>query len=551
MSSALKPHNPDAGVNKAVIFLFLFLLSFVWGISFSNAPQLEKALNNKAIITCLMLFFITLFVLYTAVSDSNKQKNRLAAVEDFFEAYQWLLITLLSVSYAFIMSIVSLLKHQAFETHTFDLAIFDQAIWSITKSRFLFSSIKGNICLLGDHMSPVLVLFAPLYWIWNDAGVLLVTQATITAFCFFPLALIAQEKLGKGIFPVFFSLALYFYQPLRHSVRAEFHPELLANPILFFAFYFLLKGKIKLFLSMLIAVVLCKENMYGIVFAFGLYLLLNKRFKMGLLLATISMVLFYLTTHTFIPLMNGAHYAYISNYNYLFTGKWGNHLPLIVQPLGVLEYLYKIFLPLGFLSFLHPPTLLLALPVLFQNMLSRSPSMHSIAFQYTAGLTPGVFISAIFGTTVLLRFFNGNRYEKLLRIGMLGAMIMLSVALAGRPERHYFFKYKTSLKEEHKRLVKKAIRQIPERFSVIANENLGPHMSHRFQVNQFEDYQRMPEGSTYSLVSDLVILDRELTAKDINSEVKKVQDSGYKIVYQVDGFYIFQRNDLQETIKIN
>jgi len=208
-------------------------------------------------------------------------------------------------------------------------------------------------------------------------------------------------------------------------------------------------------------------------------------------------------------------------------------------------------LPLGFLSFLHPPTLLLALPVLFQNMLSRSPSMHSIAFQYTAGLTPGVFISAIFGTTVLLRFFNGNRYEKLLRIGVLGAMIMLSVALAGRPERHYFFKYKTSLKEEHKRLIKKAIRQIPERFSVIANENLGPHMSHRFQVNQFEDYQRMPEGSTYSLVSDLVILDRELTAKDINSEVKKVQDSGYKIVYQVDGFYIFQRNDLQETIKIN
>jgi uncharacterized membrane protein len=523
---------------RIVLFLFIAAISFFWASSFLSVAPFGKVLNHKLVMFGALSLLIGSAVLYAR-----------SCCVLFFEKHQWWIVGCLFVFYSVAMSVISILKHYSFQTHAFDLAIFDQAIWSTVHGKFLYSSFKEGICLLGDHMSPILILFVPIYWIWEDVRVLLISQALISAACLFPLVLIAQEQLGKGLAPLVFAVAFFFYQPLRHSIRSDFHPEIWANLLSFLAFYFMLKKKDLLFFITLLFLVACKENMYGISFIFGIFLVFKRRIKMGTALIVLSVLFFYLTTRFLMPqLAGGKGYFYGANYNYLFTGNWGDHPPLIVQPLDLLEYLYKIFIPLGGLSFLHPPTLLLTVPILFQNILSRNPYMHSIAFQYTSGLTPFVFISAIYGLDVLMKYVNKKGFQKRW-VGLpFTAVVLLSLALAGRPERQYFFNYKTDL-NQHKKAVRSLLKQIPNRFSIVANERLAPHLSHRFELRQFEDFQRMPQAPTYPLESDLVVLDREVMTGDMASEIKKVQVSGYQILYEKNGFYILGREPFKDLIR--
>lgn len=520
---------------RFILALIIFGASLLWGVSFTGWLLLEKFLNHK--IPAAM--FISGFVAATFIYACMESGLNIKKIGSFFIRHQWWIIFLFFVAYSIVMSLVSLWRHLAFETYAFDLAIFDQAIWSTLRGKFLFSSLKGNICLLGDHMSPILLLFVPLYALWADARVLLIAQAIVTALCFFPVGLLAQEKFGKGIIPILFAFAFYLYLPLRHSVRAEFHPELLANLFAFAAFYLMIKRRWALFFIVLILLVFCKENMYGVTFMFGFFLLLEKHWRKGFFIAVLSVLFFMLTTQIVIPFFSGGKYFYQANYAYLFSGNWGSSPPLIVQPSGILEYLAKIYFPLGFLSFFHWPTLLLTFPILFQNLLSRNPFMHSIAFQYTSGLTPFVFISAIYGYRALIQRFR-KRWRR--RLEILCAVIILfgSLISAGRPEHHYSFKYKTGLDSRYIS-IRKLLHSIPESLSVIANDNLVPHLSHRLHIRQFEDYQRMPLSAVYPLEADLVILGERWTEGNIENEVTKVEDSGYRLLLERDGLFILAR----------
>ncbi len=532
-------------IDRAVLLLVFAFVSLIWGVSWTRVESIEKLLNSPLLMVVWIEIFIGLLLFWVRTRIRQGYFNTFS---DFFVRYQQWIIVLFFLSYLIIMTSVSILRHLAFQTHAFDLAIFDQAVWSTLKGKILFSSFKGNICLLGDHMSPILILLAPFYWFWNDARILLLIQACVASLCFFPLSLITQEKLGKGIFPVLFAFALYFYQPFRHSVRAEFHPELIANSILFFAFYFLIKKNWTAFFISLILSVLCKENMYGITFMLGIYLCLEKRFRAGLAVVVMSLFAFLLTTKVLIPHLSGSHYFYGANYQYLISGSWGSHAPLIVQPASLFEYIYKIFLPLAFLSFFHAQTLILTFPILFQNILSRNPTMHSMAFQYTSGLTPFVFISAVFGTWELLMWGGKSGNEKWLRPIIIISILVFSLILAGKPERRYFYNFKRGI-DSHTNLIRETIKKIPEYLSVVTNENLAPHLSHRFQIGQFEDYQRALYGTTYAFINvDLVILDRRFTQGDFDKEIGKVKASGYQIISEREDLIILKRRSEPETL---
>ncbi len=525
------------------IVFIIVTVSLVWGSPFSGHPAMNAWLSKK-LINAIVLFSLLCSVVFYAKLNSAR-----FSIDQFFVKYQWLIVSSLFVSYSVILSSVSILRHLAFATHAFDLGIFDQAIWTVTKGKFLYSSIKEGICLLGDHMSPILLLFSPLLLIWDDVRVLLIAQAIISALCFFPLALIAEHKLGKGIIPVFFCAALYFYLPLRNSTMAEFHPEIIANPIMFSAFYFMIKERWKLFWTCLFALILCKENMYGITFIFGIYLLFERRTKTGIALIVGSILFFYMTTQYLIPWISQQPYLYRGNYSYFYIGTWGTDPPLIVKPADLAEYLYRIFLPLGFLSFFNFPAMLLNIPILFQNILSRNPTMHSLSYQYTIGLTPAVFVSAIYGLDVLFSCLKGKSSQKI-RYCVLTILLICTLFLEGRSERFYFHKYRGNISKENNK-ISEWVGRIPEQYSVVANDRLVPHMSHRFEIRQFEDFQRMPPGDTYSIKADLIILSREMTEGPIESEIDKIKRSGYRIIFEKYGLILFQRKDLEANLAIS
>jgi uncharacterized membrane protein len=90
------------------------------------------------------------------------------------------------------------LTHARFGTFGFDLGIFDQGVWLLSRFQDPFVTIRG-LPLFGDHGSYILVLIAPLYWIWADPRLLLLLQAICLAIPAVSVYLIGTRRLGARL----------------------------------------------------------------------------------------------------------------------------------------------------------------------------------------------------------------------------------------------------------------------------------------------------------------------------------------------------------------
>src|SRR4051795_13037064 len=79
------------------------------------------------------------------------------------------------------LAALAILRHDRYGSGGFDLGIFDQQVWSYAHFRVGPNTVKRTHDLLGDHFHPILVLLAPLYWLWDDVRALLVAQAVLLA----------------------------------------------------------------------------------------------------------------------------------------------------------------------------------------------------------------------------------------------------------------------------------------------------------------------------------------------------------------------------------
>ncbi len=103
----------------------------------------------------------------------------------------WILILLFGLLY----SLYSVVRHLRLESLIFDLGVYDQVIWLASRGKPLFSSIL-EAHPWGDHFTPTLLLLAPLYWIWDNAVILLLFQAFFASFGAYPIYLLAKKKIG-------------------------------------------------------------------------------------------------------------------------------------------------------------------------------------------------------------------------------------------------------------------------------------------------------------------------------------------------------------------
>src|SRR5207302_6118250 len=117
-------------------------------------------------------------------------------------ALRWLtpgvVLAVAMVVYAATFSTFLVMRHQAFWTFSFDLGIFDQATWLIGHGKVPFMTLRG-LHVFGDHASFILVLIAPLYYLFDSPITLLVLESCAIALGALPLYLIARLMLpGLG-----------------------------------------------------------------------------------------------------------------------------------------------------------------------------------------------------------------------------------------------------------------------------------------------------------------------------------------------------------------
>ena len=153
---------------------------------------------------------------------------------------KYLLVAAIS-AYAAGFAALSILRYRAFSTGRFDLGNMAQAVWATAHGHPLaITNIQGDqVSRLGSHVDPILVAFAPLWWVWPSPSMLLAAQAVAIALGALPVFWLAHKHLGSERAGLGFALAYLLYPAVQWLTLAEFHPVALACPLLLFAFWYL------------------------------------------------------------------------------------------------------------------------------------------------------------------------------------------------------------------------------------------------------------------------------------------------------------------------
>src|ERR1035438_4347575 len=335
-------------------------------------------------------------------------------------------------------SVFALLRFYTFQTASYDLVIFDQAVRAYAHFRPGISVIKGvhngfgpNFSILGDHWSPILAALAPLYWIFNTPEILLVAQAVLFALAIPPLWLFARRAFGGGglggggrataaAYLVCGAYALSW--PIASAVGFDFHEVAFAPVLTAVALERLQAGRVRTALVALAALLLVKEDMGFLLAGIGIYLAaarprtVGRPLLTGLILVAIGLAYSVLATYVLIPAFGGR-----SDYYWAY-GALGNNVPqvighIITHPASSFRVLTTPGVKVGttawllaafcFLPLCSPITIA-AIPLLLERMLnSKFPNWWGTSFHYNAYLVIILVFAAVDGAARLGRWSAG------------------------------------------------------------------------------------------------------------------------------------------------
>ncbi len=396
---------------------------------------------------------------------------------------------------------LAVLQHRAFWTGRFDVGNLVQAVWSTAHGDVL--SVTGltgrQISRLGAHFDPAVAAFAPLWWIWPDASLLLVTQALAVATGAVPVYLLGRRHLRSDWAAAGFALAYLLHPATQWLVLDDFHPVALATPLLLWGFWFLDSGRLVAFAAVAGLACLTKEQIGLVVAAMGLwYALRPGRRRAGIAIAAVGTAVSLAAVVVVVPhFAPGGGSPFESRYGAVGGSAGGIVTTALTDPGTIvaaltsgrdLGYLARLIVPLLGLPLLAPLAALTAAPELVLNLLSGTRTQTSVHFHYTAGALPGLFVAAVLGAARLRRRYPWARRPD-------GRAVVVSTLVAGIVLgplpiwRDVPLGSDLATREHvvghHARVAARAVSLIPAGAPVSATNTLGAHLSERRRVFSF------------------------------------------------------------------
>lgn len=457
--------------------------------------------------------------------------------------------------FSFLFSLLSVLRYEHFMTGSYDLSIYDQAIWQYSRFNAPISTIR-EMNILGDHFSPILMIFSPLFLIFKDARILLVLQAVIVCLSAYFIYLILVEWLNDHLSSFFISLTFFLFLGLQYSLDYDFHLVSLSVFPLSLIFYGLFLNKKIIYWIGIIVSFLLKEDLPIIVFFVGLYefLILRKR-RFGIVTMLVSIFSFFLITKVLMPSFQDNSLA-VKNY-IDFYGIGDSQMAMIrntfLKPWIILEEMFnspikiRTFLltlkSFAFIPLFSPLFWIISLPIWLERFLSSTPARWQFEQYYGISLTPILVLAcgqSIFYLKKILGKFKINTKKIVLffSIFVFGFSLVLNkiynspLTRLVHPEYYRLSETEKSLKE--------MVKLIPPNSSVSAQQPIVAHLSHRKQIFWFPekiqevDYIALVKGRPATPLSDNElnkILDRLL------------QDENIETVFNKNDVYLLRRNN--------
>jgi uncharacterized membrane protein len=404
-----------------------------------------------------------------------------------------LVVALLAVLFAAILGTLALLRYAALRT-SLDLAIYSQVIWNTAHGQpFRTSLLPLSPNYLGNHFTPILALFVPLYRLWPDPRLLLLAQVVVSALAVWPLFWFAREKLPTPWAGVLLSAAFLLYPAFHHQNLDDFHGVALGTGVVTWAFFALLTRRDLLLFCLLPVMVLVREDLLLLIVTMGLYaFLFQRRRRLGSILFVLGLALSALVLFVLIPAFRGGQeFVYTDYYDYLGGSPLAMLRTLLFQPQVWLPRVFygpklllllQLLLPVAFLPVLAPSVFLLGGSALAYLLLVDYPfrQIYVLDGQNQALLIPVLFFGAVLGLERLVRWLGprwGARRVALAGSALVLLLSILSLALWGPlsdPVKRAEF-----LPDEQSRQEQALLALIPPDVGVVADDRFAATLSTR------------------------------------------------------------------------
>ncbi|HMI99464.1 MAG TPA: DUF2079 domain-containing protein [Gaiellaceae bacterium] len=458
-------------------------------------------------------------------------------------------------AYACGFGALSILGYRSFNVGRFDLGNMTQAVWATAHGHPLaVTNLQGEqVSRLGSHVDPILVLFAPLWWLWPSPTMLLAAQAVAVALGALPVFWLARKYLGSERAALGFALAYLLYPAVEWLTLNEFHPVALACPLLLFAFWYLDEDRLVPFAVFAALAALTKEEIPLVIAGMGVwYAVSRRRFLAGSAIAVFGVLLAGISIELVLPHFNhGASSSFYDRYGALghsprqivataFTHP-GRLLSAAFDWEG-LHYLADLLLPLALLFAAAPLALVAAIPELGLNLLSATDTQVSIHHHYTAGLIPPLVVASVLGAGRLAR----GSERRAVALAALAVVVALAANYRlgafplwrGLPGAEAYQAYASHV-SAHDRIADRAVRLIPDGDVVSATNSLGSHLSARRRFLSFpyvRDARWIAADETQPGYADR--WDPLATATDL---ARLRRNPRWRLVFSDDGVLVFQR----------
>ena len=423
-------------------------------------------------------------------------------------------------------SVFSLTLNYRFQTSSYDLVIFDEAIRSYAHFKPGISPVKGlhngfgpSFSILGDHWSPILASLAPLYWIHNSPTTLLVAQATLFALAIPPLWVFTRRAFGGGrratAAAYLVAVAYMLSWPIASAEVFDFHEVAFAPVLIAIVLERLQAGKLRTALIAAFFLLLVKEDMGLLVAGIGVSLLVarsttvRRQRIVAAGMVVVGLADTWVATYLLIPAFGG-HASY-----YWAYGALGHNVPqvaghivahpldsakLMITPRVKLDTMAWLLAPFCFLPLLSPITIAV-IPLLVERMLQdQFANWWVTSYHYNAYLVIILACGGVDGAARLGRWlgwtWRASRPREgeearaaqlsgsVATVGLAAAAVMCVVGVYLIPKFalgqafHSYFYHRTA----YQNIAEEAVSAVPSGVTVEAVNYLGPQLSGRDKV---------------------------------------------------------------------
>ncbi|MBD1925235.1 DUF2079 domain-containing protein [Trichocoleus sp. FACHB-90] len=434
--------------------------------------------------------------------------------------------------------ILTLHRHYTFYS-SYDQGIFNQVFWNNLHGRFFQSTLSSQLSTnvvhngevpevfyhrLGQHFTPALLLWLPLYALFPYPATLTVLQVTLVTAAGLVLYVLARQYLEPPL-SAMITVSFYCANAVLGPTLSNFH-DICQIPLFMFTLLLAMEKRWWwLFWVVAVLILAVREDSGVSLFGVGFYMILSKRYpRIGLAVCTLSFGYMIVLTNLIMPLFSEdiSQRFMMERFGQYADGDeastleiiWGmvsNPMRLIVElfsPLDrTIKYLLGQWLPLAFVPAIAPASWMIAGFPLLKLLLGKGMSVLAISIRYAMTVVPGLFYGTIlwWGRKQKSRGAEGMSNSQppisnsFRRFWIICLSLSLFFTFTSNPNRTLYFLIPDSIQPlvyvslprqwEHVSQVRPLLAQIPPDASVTASTYLIPHLSGRREIIRFPNLQ--------------------------------------------------------------